>query len=473
MTTESLGNGGVDQVGQIETRGVDYIPEAERHSRPRELSTVFFGTQLCFGIIVLGFLPVSFGLGWWGSVSSTLVGLAIGSALFAPLALLSTRTGTNSAVSSGAHFGVVGRIVGSLVGIFTAIGFYALTVWTGGQALVEGLHKLIGMPNGAGEFVVAYAIIAALTLVVAIYGHANVVLANRILIPTMGILLIVGVIILAPKFTTSPQTPELLLGNYPATWLLSATTAASLPISYCPYIGDYTRYISAKKWSSRRIVASAFIGMFIGTAVALCFAIYSAMGFAPGMNDWVAGLVDVSPTGFTAAIVVIALVGSCAQGALCVYGTGLDTSSIFPSLKRVPATLLIGLAGTVLVYIGFFVYNLVSAATAFLVILLVVTAPWVVIGIVSVIFMAVANAAPITAMTGNVPIAVGFGNGLGAPAGFLFATIALTLFALGYVGMAKHITTTGAFYGFISHGLGQIWGTACWPPSPMSSSRAH
>ena len=82
------------------------------------------------------------------------------------------------------------------------------------------------------------------------------------------------------------------------------------------------------------------------------------------------------------------------------------------------------------------------------------------IGIVAVGFMAVANAAPITAMTGNVPIAVGFGNGLGTPAGFLFATIALTLFALGYVAMAKHITTTGAFYGFISHGLGQIWGMA-------------
>jgi amino acid transporter len=82
------------------------------------------------------------------------------------------------------------------------------------------------------------------------------------------------------------------------------------------------------------------------------------------------------------------------------------------------------------------------------------------IGIVAVLFMAVANAAPITAMTGNVPIAVGFGNGLGAPAGFLFATIVLTIFALGYVAMAKHITTTGAFYGFISHGLGQAWGMA-------------
>jgi purine-cytosine permease-like protein len=373
---------GIDEVGRIETRGVDYIPEAERHSRPRELTTVFFGTQLCFGIIVLGFLPVSFGLGWWGSVTSTLTGLAVGSLMFAPLALLSTRTGTNSAVSSGAHFGVVGRIVGSLVGVFTAVGFYALTVWTGGTALVAGLNKLFGMPAGNVQLAVAYALIAAATLVVAIYGHANVVLANRLLVPTMGVLLIVGVIVLLPKFNVQPASSELLLGSFPATWLLGATTAASLPISYSPYVGDYTRYISAKRWSAARIVTTAGVGMFAGTAVALCFAIYAAMAFPAGVTDWVVGLVDASPTAFAAAIVAIALVGSCAQGALCIYGTGLDASSIIPSLKRVPATLLIGAMGTLLVYVGAFLYNLVAAASAFLIILLVVTAPWLVINLI-------------------------------------------------------------------------------------------
>ena len=43
------------------------------------------------------------------------------------------------------------------------------------------------------------------------------------------------------------------------------------------------------------------------------------------------------------------------------------------------------------------------------------------VGLFEVIFMAVATAAPITAMTGNVPVAVGFGNGTGAPAGYLYA----------------------------------------------------
>jgi amino acid transporter len=82
------------------------------------------------------------------------------------------------------------------------------------------------------------------------------------------------------------------------------------------------------------------------------------------------------------------------------------------------------------------------------------------VGLIGVLFMAVANAAPITAMSFNVPIAVGYGNGTGASAGYLFATIVLTIFTVGFVAMSRHITTTGAFYGFISHGLGQMWGMA-------------
>jgi amino acid transporter len=82
------------------------------------------------------------------------------------------------------------------------------------------------------------------------------------------------------------------------------------------------------------------------------------------------------------------------------------------------------------------------------------------VGLAGVLFIAVANAAPITAMTGNTPIAIGYGNGIGAPAGFLVATIVLTLFTVGFIAMARHITTAGAFYGFITHGLGQVWGMA-------------
>lgn len=80
------------------------------------------------------------------------------------------------------------------------------------------------------------------------------------------------------------------------------------------------------------------------------------------------------------------------------------------------------------------------------------------VGLLDVVFMAVATAAPIAAMTGNFPYIVGGGNGIHAPAAFLFATIVLTIFSIGYVAMSKHITAAGAFYGYISHGLGQTAG---------------
>jgi amino acid transporter len=77
-----------------------------------------------------------------------------------------------------------------------------------------------------------------------------------------------------------------------------------------------------------------------------------------------------------------------------------------------------------------------------------------------VVFMVVAFSAPITAMTGNVPVAVGYGNGLGAPAGFVVACVILTIFSVGFVAMARHITAAGAFYTFVSRGIGRPIGLA-------------
>lgn len=80
------------------------------------------------------------------------------------------------------------------------------------------------------------------------------------------------------------------------------------------------------------------------------------------------------------------------------------------------------------------------------------------IGLAGVVFMVVAFSAPVTAMSGNVPVAVGYGNGTGAPAGFLIATVVLVIFSLGFTALAKHITSAGAFYSFVSRGLGKPFG---------------
>ncbi|WP_377325285.1 APC family permease [Pimelobacter simplex] len=82
------------------------------------------------------------------------------------------------------------------------------------------------------------------------------------------------------------------------------------------------------------------------------------------------------------------------------------------------------------------------------------------IGLVGVVFMVVAFSAPTTAMTGNLPVSVGFGNGVGAPAAFIVATVILTIFSVGFVALARHITAAGAFYTFVSRGWSRIPGLA-------------
>src|SRR6201996_146709 len=82
------------------------------------------------------------------------------------------------------------------------------------------------------------------------------------------------------------------------------------------------------------------------------------------------------------------------------------------------------------------------------------------IGLGGVLFLTVTGAAPISAMLFNTPISVGFGNGVGTPAGFIFAAIVLTVFGVSYVAMARKVTTAGGFYSFISHGLTRELGMA-------------
>src|ERR1044071_7995294 len=169
----------VDRAGRVEEAGVAYIPEAERDSRPANLAAVFFGGNLAFSVIVFGWLPVTFGLGFTATITASALGLALGTAITAPLALLGPRTGTNYTVSSGAHFGVTGRLVGSALTLCFALAYAAIAVWTSGDAL------------------------AAEIALVALYGHNTVVALQRIVVPVVGVLLLAGIVAFAPGFHAS------------------------------------------------------------------------------------------------------------------------------------------------------------------------------------------------------------------------------------------------------------------------------
>ncbi|MGZ4246350.1 MAG: cytosine permease, partial [Solirubrobacteraceae bacterium] len=57
--------GGVDQEPAFETRGIEYIPLAERRGRPIDLMWMWAGALFNVEYVVYGALIVSFGLAFW------------------------------------------------------------------------------------------------------------------------------------------------------------------------------------------------------------------------------------------------------------------------------------------------------------------------------------------------------------------------------------------------------------------------
>ena len=367
---------GTDALGAVESRGVDFIPVSERHAPPENLAWVMAGQALTFVVILTGWLPIAFGLSFLSTFSAVVVGTALGTIVLAPVALIGPQTGTNGPVSSGAFFGVVGRILGTVISLFIALGFAALAIWTSGQAAVEGAHRLFDLSNGKPTYAVAYGAIAIITVLVAIYGHANVVAVQKLMLPTVGVLLVIGVFAFAPKVNLHYAGGAYLLGSFWSTWVLSVVTVASLPISLAPYINDYARYIRPDA-SPRKLVVSLSVGSFFGMGLPMLFATYTATAFADPTAPYVLGLVQASPGWYVVPLILIGLFGGCGQAVFCLYGVGLDTSSLIPRLRRVPATIALSTVAVLLVYLGSFVWDATSVVSSFILLLIVLLMPWV------------------------------------------------------------------------------------------------
>ena len=79
------------------------------------------------------------------------------------------------------------------------------------------------------------------------------------------------------------------------------------------------------------------------------------------------------------------------------------------------------------------------------------------LGLPALFFCIATAAAPLTALLFNVPVIVS-GAGWAVPAAFIVATVMLAVFSVGYLEMAKRVTSAGGFYSFASHGFGQVVG---------------
>src|SRR5688572_6530447 len=85
------------------------------------------------------------------------------------------------------------------------------------------------------------------------------------------------------------------------------------------------------------------------------------------------------------------------------------------------------------------------------------------LGVPAVVFFVMSAAAPLTVVAGVVTTGYATTGATGIPFGFITIAIILAFFAVGYVAMSRHITNAGAFYTYVTHGLGKPLGVgAAW-----------
>lgn len=88
----STGSSPGGSITEVETAGVERIPDADRTARPLDLFRLAFGGANTFATCVLGAFPILFGLSFWQALAATLLGLVAGALLLAPLALFGPPT---------------------------------------------------------------------------------------------------------------------------------------------------------------------------------------------------------------------------------------------------------------------------------------------------------------------------------------------------------------------------------------------
>lgn len=375
-----------DKVGRVEEAGIQCLPEDGRTSRPRNLFYVFVGINFSWAVAVLGWLPMTFGLDFWSSMSSMTVGIVAGSLLTMWVALLGPRTGTNMTVSSGAHFGINGRLIGTFVTVVSTVVYTSIAVWTTGDAVAATVNRAFGLQASNWTLAATYAVTTAIFIVIAIYGHATIVAMQKLIFVVVGLVMLAGVFAFSGSFDVHRTIGDgYALGSYWPTWVLSFALGFSLPISYATIIGDYTRRISRTRFSDRQVLTAIAAGLIVGELVPVFFGIYTSAAFLTDSGSYVIDMVDSSPAWFVIPILIGGVVGGLGQGVTSMYGTGLDLESLIPRLSRVQTTTIAALVSVVILFLGVFQLNIAESFTTATLFLNALIVPWVVILVIAAI----------------------------------------------------------------------------------------
>ncbi|MFL6099333.1 MAG: purine-cytosine permease family protein [Actinomycetales bacterium] len=361
----------------FESIGVQRIAEADQTSTPWTFFNILVGGNLALGVVVFGWISITLGLGTVDALTSIASGVVLGIPLVWVLVVIGSRTATNNSTASGAHFGVRGRLVGSIVGLAISLAYTAIAIWSGGDATVAVLHRIFGTPTGNAAHAVAYtALILAIGLV-AIVGFHLLARVERWMVALGAVSLALMVVGFVTQVHWSYRGGDYLLGDRLSTWVLSTVVVGvSGPLSMVTILGDWSRYVSPVRYPARRMLPVASLGLLLSIAGPAAIGVLLSTAFADPFADFGTSLATQSPMWLAVALTPFVTVGTVGFGATSMYSCGLDLDAIVPSLSRAGATALVCGGTIALVFVGAFALDAKDSIAAMSLVLVVLATPW-------------------------------------------------------------------------------------------------
>ncbi len=367
--------GGGEHVAQIEQRTIQQIPLDQRHGRPRDLFTLWFGANLTMLTVATGALCTSvFHLSLAASLIAILFGNLFGAVFMALHAAQGPHLGVPQMIQTRGQFGARGALAVIAFVATMDVGFFASNLVLSAQSL----HR--ALPATTPDMAVAA--VALIGTLATIFGHDLIHGFTRVMSWLCGVA-IAGCFgwVLWYHPLPAPAAPPLAWGA-----LLGAISTSVLwQVAYAPYVSDYSRYLP-RETGTRSAFWASYWGCALGSIAPM--ALGALLGSRFPHLDISESLV--AATGWFADFAIPALTLSiAAASAISLYCAVLSTIAIVQTFvpawqprSRARASLSIALALVAVVMALFAGPHFMESYANFLLLLLYVMVPWTAINLV-------------------------------------------------------------------------------------------
>ena len=383
---------------KVESHGIDPVPAQQRHGRPRELAFLWGGAFVNYASLLTASLLTSFyGLGVWDGLLATFLGTLAGAIILGLLSHTGPATGLPQVAFTRRVFVARGMLAGAFLTLFLAVGWFAVDSVIAAQAGVQ-LLQLAGLGAAASKLLFPWVlVVAAASVVVAVYGHATIKIFETYGAITFAVLAALLFLFLAPQFhwTAGPTASG---ADYPGGFVLGFMVCFALVASWFPFASDYSRYLPETCARRKGVTWFPVLGVTVPLVLLGLFGLLLPTIDPKLAADPNGGILAVitrhAPTWVAVPFFAFVILGEVWANYLDVYTAGLVALTMGVELKRWQTALACGVLGALLATYAVVVNDFHSAYQQFLLLTYLWAPAWAAVVLLAFFVLGEGRAAP-------------------------------------------------------------------------------